>query len=652
MASNELKVRFTGDTSGLKKATKKAQGQLNGFNKSVGKLGGMVAGAFAIGAIVNFTRESVKLASTIEGVERRFKQLNGTNLSTLQRATRGTVDNLSLMRAAVQAKNFKIPLENLGKFFQFATQRAVETGESVDHLVNSIVLGVGRKSPLILDNLGISAVELRKKLKGAGAEASTVADVAAAMSEIIDEAAVEFGGLGLGVLTSSQKLAQADVAFKDLSQTIGELITGSGAIEFFTVLAQNIASAATSLDDIVENDFIKRLSEGSARGSKQFQEYIKTLKGVFGEAFDLEGAQQSYLEQLKITQKRLNEDFINDSSKGNNEQRKFINDEVRAIEELIATQKLRADIESDINFINEEQYKTLDKLDLSLKKVSASEGILGTDFTRTKDRISLYQQALISLIAGGLDPASDKAKELSKQLRIQQGLLKEAPEPLTGAPGAPTGMGVDLPQFQGGEGGAEFGGAITTMSVARVKALELQQTMQSAAETVGFTVGNIANEFSALFSGMLQEGNLTFKGLLIGLSKIIAKLLIAAGVSAALKLLLTGDSKGVSTAVASAASVVGNLASSIIPGAAEGGITTGATLAMVGEGKEQEAILPLSKLASLMGGFGVNSRQGSKGSSHSALGVSGGGGGSLMTRLSGSDLLIWIDRSQKMNART
>ncbi len=107
MADNELKVRFTGDTTGLDRATKKASTELNGFSKSVSKLGANLAGIFAVGAIVNFTKESVKLAATVEGVERRFNQLNGVNLNDLQRATRGTVDNLSLMKAAVQAKTLK-----------------------------------------------------------------------------------------------------------------------------------------------------------------------------------------------------------------------------------------------------------------------------------------------------------------------------------------------------------------------------------------------------------------------------------------------------------------------------------------------------------------------------------------------------------------
>jgi phage-related protein len=41
-----------------------------------------------------------------------------------------------------------------------------------------------------------------------------------------------------------------------------------------------------------------------------------------------------------------------------------------------------------------------------------------------------------------------------------------------------------------------------------------------------------------------------------------------------------------------------------IPALAEGGITTGPTLAMIGEGKEQEAVLPLSKLQALLDGNG------------------------------------------------
>jgi len=126
------------------------------------------------------------------------------------------------MQKAVQASNFKIPLESLASLFQFAQARARETGESVEYLTNSIVLGIGRKSPLILDNLGISAVELRKRLKGVGVEAANVGDIAAIIGDIATE---ELEKMGDQADTTADKLAQITTAFENIKVVIGaELI--------------------------------------------------------------------------------------------------------------------------------------------------------------------------------------------------------------------------------------------------------------------------------------------------------------------------------------------------------------------------------------------------------------------------------------------
>ena len=58
--------------------------------------------------------------------------------------------------------------ENLGSYLAFATKRAEETGQSVDYLVDSIIMGIGRKSPMILDNLGISIVDIRNEMEKTG----------------------------------------------------------------------------------------------------------------------------------------------------------------------------------------------------------------------------------------------------------------------------------------------------------------------------------------------------------------------------------------------------------------------------------------------------------------------------------------------------
>jgi hypothetical protein len=177
--------------------------------------------AFTVDRVVAFARESVKLAASAEGVERAFRRVGSPQLlEGLRQATRGTVSDLQLMQNAVKASNFQIPLENLASLFKFAQARARETGESVDFLVDSIILGIGRKSPLILDNLGISAVALREKFNGLSAEAAGVGDVARAVGEIAD---AELLKMGEQADTTADKLARLNAQFINLKTGIGSV---------------------------------------------------------------------------------------------------------------------------------------------------------------------------------------------------------------------------------------------------------------------------------------------------------------------------------------------------------------------------------------------------------------------------------------------
>jgi hypothetical protein len=167
--------------------------------------------------IMKFVSEGVNAARIAEGVERAFAKLdNPALLDNLRTATRGTVDDLTLMRTAVQANNFKIPLENLAAYLKFAQQRAQETGESVDYLVNSIITGIGRKSPLILDNLGISAAELNKEIKKTG-------DFAQAAGVIVERELLKQGDLmDTGAETAAARAAQ----LKNYQLEIGKVMAG------------------------------------------------------------------------------------------------------------------------------------------------------------------------------------------------------------------------------------------------------------------------------------------------------------------------------------------------------------------------------------------------------------------------------------------
>jgi hypothetical protein len=210
------------------KGIDKAKNKTNAFANGMKKIGGMIAAAFAVERVAAFVGELTKLSGEAEGVRAAFERINGGRyLDEMKQATAGTVSELELMKRAVSANNLGIPIENLASLFEFAAKRAQDTGESVDFLVNSIVTGIGRKSPLILDNLGISAIQLKEKLKGVGMETASVAQVAAAVGEIAADSMRVSGGI---IETNATKIQQLRAAWMDFKTELATSPEISNAI--------------------------------------------------------------------------------------------------------------------------------------------------------------------------------------------------------------------------------------------------------------------------------------------------------------------------------------------------------------------------------------------------------------------------------------
>jgi hypothetical protein len=244
------------------------------------KVGGVIAAAFTVDALVNFGKEALNLAAKAEGVERAFARIGSPQLlNGLRKATRGTVTDLQLMQNAVKASNFQIPLEQLANMFKFAQSRARETGESVDDLVDSIILGIGRKSPLILDNLGISAVRLREKFNGLSVESASVSDVARVFGEIATE---ELAKVGNQADTTADKIAQLEAAFVNLKTEAGKafleianrLLPDERAFDTQVRGTNEYANAIRNAGNVIRDDYERtlRVVEGRADREKVLAE--------------------------------------------------------------------------------------------------------------------------------------------------------------------------------------------------------------------------------------------------------------------------------------------------------------------------------------------------------------------------------------------
>lgn len=202
-----------------------AKQQTTAFGSAIGKIGGMIAGVFAADKLIQFGKEVFNIATHAEGIQTAFKKIGSArDLDRLRDSVRGTVSDLDLMKRAVQAQNFGIPVQELGRLFEFASKRAQDTGQSVDYLVDSIVMGIGRKSPLILDNLGISAVQLKAKLHGVGMETASVADITRAVGDIAEES---FAKSGRFAETLGSKVQTLGASFENLKLTLSSLFSNS-----------------------------------------------------------------------------------------------------------------------------------------------------------------------------------------------------------------------------------------------------------------------------------------------------------------------------------------------------------------------------------------------------------------------------------------
>ncbi len=282
----EEKIKLNFDTHSIRKT----KAQLESVEKVIrdisNKSGKGGAGFFSgttgitkaglISAAVIMTKlsaDSIKLAANVEGVRAAFDRLDHPNLlNKLRKAVRNTIDDFTLMKVAMRAHNFKIPLDSLATYLEFAQKRATQTGEAVDYLVNSIVDGIGRKSSLVLDNLGISAAELQEEIKKTG-------DFGRAAANIVSRGLKEMGDVAL---TTKDGLAQINALLENIKIKFGDFLIGTfEGLKTAVKIQLSIDTgnfdeflASQKADEI--NQRLKNLKSSYAEATKEARKLAKT----------------------------------------------------------------------------------------------------------------------------------------------------------------------------------------------------------------------------------------------------------------------------------------------------------------------------------------------------------------------------------------
>ena len=251
-------------------------------------------------------KQGIELAKAGEGIRLAFNRLNDPNLlDGLREATHGTVTDIELMKAAVKFNDFKLPLDQLGTMLAFAQQKAKDTGDSVDNMVNSIVTGLGRQSLMILDNLGLSATEIKERMKQTG-------DMTKAVGDIIREQMAKAGDY---VETAADRAAQANTSLLNKMDELGRKFAPveEASNQLWTSMKISILDVvggplARLLNGLTEAGRLKNMLDdlnGGGNGKEsQVEKALRILREYSGGGRGIEGKRDLYNRQMALFSKQ------------------------------------------------------------------------------------------------------------------------------------------------------------------------------------------------------------------------------------------------------------------------------------------------------------------------------------------------------------
>lgn len=230
--------------AGLKdasKVTKKTTKQMSAMGKETAALGQVwkvTAGIIGVYGVAQILRGGValaKLGAQSKRMRTSFMELarqagasGNAILESLRSASRGTIEDTSLMLSANRAMMLGLGAdsEQLGKLMQVAAFRGKAMGLTVQQAFSDMTTGIGRKSIMILDNLGIVGLQMDKT--------TTQAEI---MAQVISQGMKQIVAAGGAAGDEAEAFERMNASIANVKAALGELF------------APTVASGAQALAD-------------------------------------------------------------------------------------------------------------------------------------------------------------------------------------------------------------------------------------------------------------------------------------------------------------------------------------------------------------------------------------------------------------------
>lgn len=277
-ASSTLK-QVKADLSGLDGGAKALAGGLAGIGAAVG-IGAVVGLATQAGAaIADMSRQAEQvdqLSAAFRNLATDAGQSSVQMLDAMRTASQGAISDSELMLSANRAMMLGVAdsAGEMAQLLEVAAVRGKAMGLSTAQAFSDLVTGIGRMSPLILDNLGI--VTGGEKVfddyaKTLGTTAAALTDTQrkqALLNQVISQT-------NTSALPAVSQFERMDAAIENAKVAMGQLFGPA-----VSVIAQNLADAANALTDATTATATE-IAQATIYGSgSQIQEQIAEVENL------------------------------------------------------------------------------------------------------------------------------------------------------------------------------------------------------------------------------------------------------------------------------------------------------------------------------------------------------------------------------------
>jgi len=220
--------------AGLGKMTKATESTSKSTTAALGQIGSFmtgILGAQVVRAAAGYVKEMVGMATSIPPISEAFRGLGGS-IEEMREGSMGMIADVDLMKsfntaASLVSEDFA---KKLPDAMGYLTKVSASTGESMTYMMDSIVRGVGRMSPMILDNLGIQ-VDLASANKAYAAELGiTVKEMTKTqkqtglMNQVMEKLAFNTAKMPDVAGTAAAQMASFGVTMDNIKAIVGQAL--------------------------------------------------------------------------------------------------------------------------------------------------------------------------------------------------------------------------------------------------------------------------------------------------------------------------------------------------------------------------------------------------------------------------------------------